>query len=110
MSRRSPERGEVWWYELPDVGRRPGCVLTRPSAVPVLNGLLVAPATRTLRGIPTELALDPDDGMPYPCALSFDNLLTVPKVLLTERITVLRAQRVDELCRCLALATGCDAG
>ena len=101
------KRGEVWWYELPDVGRRPGCILTRPAAIGVLNAVLIAPATRTIRGIPTEMRLGPADGMPVECALSFDNLLTVPKALLTSRITVLDPTRVAELRLTLEIATGC---
>lgn len=101
-------RGEVWWYELPDGGRRPGLILTRQAAIPVLNAVLVAPATRTIRGIPTELRLGPKDGMPADCALSFDNLLTVSKALLTERITRLSVARVAEVCVALNAATGCD--
>ncbi len=100
-------RGEVWWYELPDVGRRPGCVLTRQAAIPVLNAVLVAPATRTMRGIPSEVYVGPEDGMPAPCVLSFDNLVTVPKVLLTERICALGDKRLSELCAALTIATGC---
>ncbi|MGI8506418.1 MAG: type II toxin-antitoxin system PemK/MazF family toxin [Solirubrobacteraceae bacterium] len=100
-------RGEVWWYELPDVGRRPGCIVTRQAAIPVLNAVLVAPATRTVREIPSEVALGPDDGMPTDCALSLDNLLPVPKVLLTERITRLGAVKLAELCVALDVATGC---
>ncbi len=100
-------RGEVWWYELPEVGRRPGCLLTRQAAIGVLNAVLVAPATRTIRGIPTELRLGTEDGMPDDCALSFDTLVTVPKALLTERITTLRPERLDELCAALGAATGC---
>jgi mRNA interferase MazF len=100
-------RGEVWWYEHPAGGRRPVCVLTRQEAIPVLTSLIVVPATRTVRGIPTELALDESDGMPAPCALSLDNLRAVRKGLLTERITRLAPQRLDELCRALAAATGC---
>ncbi len=101
-------RGEVWWYELPDVGRRPGCILTRQAAIPVLNAVLVAPATRTIREIPTHVRLGPGDGMPDDCALSFDNLVTVPKALLTERITRLAPARLAELCAALEVATGCD--
>ena len=52
-------RGEVWWLEHPDAGRRPVCVLTRQAAIPVLTSVLVAPATRTIRDIPTELRLTP---------------------------------------------------
>ncbi|MDP2710738.1 MAG: type II toxin-antitoxin system PemK/MazF family toxin [Solirubrobacteraceae bacterium] len=100
-------RGEIWWYELPDGGRRPGCVLTRQAAIGVLNAVLVAPATRTIRSIPTEVRLGPEDGMPADCVLSFDNLLTVPKVLLTERIAALGHARLDELCAALDIATGC---
>ncbi|MGI9100404.1 MAG: type II toxin-antitoxin system PemK/MazF family toxin [Solirubrobacteraceae bacterium] len=100
-------RGEVWWYELPDAGRRPGLILTRQAAIPVLNALLVAPATRTIRGIPTQVRLGPADGMPTECALSLDNLLSVPKVLLTERITRLPPARLAELCAALDIAAGC---
>jgi mRNA interferase MazF len=58
-------------------GSRPACVLTRQAAIPVLLSVLVAPATRTVRGIPTEVTLTRADGMPQGCALSFDNLATV---------------------------------
>ena len=100
-------RGEVWWVEHPDAGRRPACVLTRQAAIPVLTSVLVAPATRTVRGIPTEVALGRADGMPDECALSFDNLTTVPKALLTARITALPEARLGELCAALRVATGC---
>lgn len=100
-------RGEVWWYELPGSGRRPGCILTRQAAIPVLNAVLVAPATRTIRGIATQVRLGPEDGMPTECALSFDNLLTVPKTLLAERITRLPPARLAELCVALDVAAGC---
>jgi mRNA interferase MazF len=100
-------RGEVWWYELPGSGRRPGCILTRQAAIPVLNAVLVAPATRTIRGIATQVRLGPEDGMPTECALSFDNLLTVPKTLLAERITRLPPARLAELCMALDVAAGC---
>jgi mRNA interferase MazF len=100
-------RGEVWWLEHPDAGRRPACVLTRQAAIPVLTSVLVAPATRTIRGIPTELRLGRDDGMPEDCALSFDNLATVPKALLTSRITRVPEERLHEMCHALGVATGC---
>jgi mRNA interferase MazF len=100
-------RGEVWWVEHPDAGRLPACVITRQAAIPVLTSVLVAPATRTVRGIPTEVALGRADGMPDECALSFDNLTTVPKASLTARITALPEARLGELCAALRVATGC---
>lgn len=100
-------RGEIWWVEHPDAGRRPACVLTRQAAIPVLNAVLVAPATRLIRGIPTEVTLTRQDGMPDDCALSFDNLTTVPKALLTARITSVPDVRLPEICDALRAATGC---
>ncbi len=100
-------RGEVWWYELPDEDRRPGCILTRSAAIPVLNSVLIAPATRTRRNIPTQVNLDVDEGMPYPCALSLDNVITVPKTLIAERITSLGPAKLIALCRALNTAVNC---
>jgi mRNA interferase MazF len=100
-------RGEVWWVDLREAGRRPACIVTRDAAIPVLTTVVVAPATRTIRGIPTEVALSRADGMPTDCALSLDNLTAVRKALLTERITMLQDSKLDELCRALRAATGC---
>jgi mRNA interferase MazF len=100
-------RGEVWWLEHPETGTHPVCVLTRQAAIPVLHTVLVAPATRTVRGIPTEVALGPEDGMPQDCALTLDNVTTVPTSLLTERITALGPAKLAELCSALVIATGC---
>lgn len=101
-------RGEVWWLEHPEAGRRPACIVTRQAAIPVLHAVLVAPATRTVRGIPSEVRLGPDDGMSEDCALSFDNLVTVPKAFLTGRICALPPRRLPEICAALDVATGCD--
>lgn len=102
-----PARGEVWWVEDPDLGRRPGLVLTRDAAIPVLDWVLVAPVTRTVRGIPTELPLDVDDGMPTRCAVTFDNLRAVRRALLVERLTVLDPGRVAAACQALRTAVDC---
>jgi mRNA interferase MazF len=100
-------RGELWWVEDPDAGRRPHLVLTRQRAIPVLNAYIAVPATRTVRDIPTELRIGPDDGMPEDCVLSFDNVATVPREYFATRITRLGADRMAEVCSVLALATGC---
>ena len=100
-------RGEVWWAEHPDAGRRPYLVLTRQGAITVLSRVLAVPATRTVRGSPTEVQLDEDDGMRDHCALSFDNLVTMPKSLFTERICRLGVDRLDQVCQALRAASGC---
>jgi mRNA-degrading endonuclease toxin of MazEF toxin-antitoxin module len=45
--------------------------------------------------------------MPEDCALSFDGLTSVPKALLTTRITGVLESRLPELCEALRAATGC---
>lgn len=100
-------RGDVVWLDAPEEGRRPVCVLTRDEALPVLQKTLVAMVTSRIRGIPTEVELGVDDGMPKACAVSLDNLRTVPRAMLTERITTLSGVRMRELCVALNRATGC---
>ena len=100
-------RGEVWWGDSPEGGRRPFLVMSRSRAIPVLNSVLAAPITRTVRGIPTELPLGRDDGMPVDCAASFDNLRVVPKANLTERMCSLGPARLAEACEALQIAVDC---
>jgi mRNA interferase MazF len=97
----------VWWGELADVGRRPFLVMTRTTVIPVLNSLLAAPITRTVRDIPTEVHLGPDDGMPTDCAASFDNLRVVPQAHLVERVCVLDPTRMIDVCAALRAAVDC---
>ena len=101
-------RGEVWWVEDPDVGRRPHLILTRQQAIPRLHRYLAAPATRTARGIPTEVALTRDDGMPTECVLTLDNVTLIPRAFFVERICSLPGDRMIEVCGALAYATDCD--
>jgi mRNA interferase MazF len=102
-----PRRGEVWWGEISDVGRRPFLVMTRTAAIHVLDAVVTAPITRTTRDIPTELPLGRADGMPTDCAASFDNLRVVPKANLVERVCVLGAMKMLEACDALRAAVEC---
>ncbi len=102
-----PRRGEVWWGEIEGIGRRPFLVMTRTAAIPVLHSVLAAPVTRTVRNIPTELRLGPDDGMPTKCAASFDNLRVVPKAYLVERQCALAPLRLAEACDAIRAAVDC---
>ena len=101
------KRGDLYWYEFkaPDK-RRPVLLLTRDSAIAVLNTVTVAPITTTIRDIPTEVLLTRADGMPTDCAANFDNLQTVPKHKLGERIAHLRQDRLGEVARALSFALG----
>ena len=91
-------RGEVWWADLPKpAGRRPVLLLSRNAAYNVRTSLTVAPVTRKMRSIPTEVRLGKNDGMPDKCVVNLDSILTVPKSLLTERITVLTPEKMTEV-------------
>ena len=103
------KRGEVWWYEHPQAGRRPFLILTRDEAIPVLHQVLAVPATRTVRDIPTEVVLGRADGMTSACCLTLDNLTVIRHALCVERITRLSAERMREVCTALELATACGA-
>jgi mRNA interferase MazF len=100
-------RGEVWWYDDPGAVARPFLILTRDEAIPVLNQVLAAPATGTVRGIPTEVELDRSDGMPAACALAMDNTAPIRVDLCTERITRLSPERMQAVCDALAAAIAC---
>jgi mRNA interferase MazF len=102
-----PRRGEIWWGELEDSGRRPFLVMTRTAAIPVLHSVLAAPVTRTIRDIPTEVRLGPSDGMPTECVASFDNLRVVAKSYLVERQCALDPVRLAEVCGALRSAVDC---
>jgi mRNA interferase MazF len=100
-------RGDVWWYEPPDAKRRPALVMTRTEAAQILNELFVVLATTTIRGLPTEVELGLEDGMPRSCALNADHATAADKIFLTDRITQLGPGRMAEVCRAFALATSC---
>lgn len=100
-------RGEIWWNDDPYTGRRPYLILTRDDAIPVLNQVLGVPATRTIRGISTEVQLDRSDGMPDACVLAIDNTGPIRVSLCTERITRLSLERMQAVCDALALAIAC---
>jgi mRNA interferase MazF len=100
-------RGEVWWGEEPSAGRRPFLVFSRDEVIPLLRTVLVVPATRTVRNIPTEVPLGSDDGMPEPCALSFDNVTVLDQSLLVERICRLGPEKLDAACRAWNAAVAC---
>ena len=103
----APARGEVWWGEAPDAKGRPYLVLTRDEAIPVLQTILVAPVTRTIRGIPTEVPVGAWEGLPTNGVASMDNMFAFPKSLLVRRMGSLAPDRRSESCDALRAATDC---
>jgi mRNA interferase MazF len=91
-------RGEVRWYQFPAPDkRRPVVILTRDSILEYLSEVTVAPVTRTIRDIPSEVVLTKEDGMPRECAANLDHLQTVSRGKIGSLITTLRPDRMREL-------------
>ena len=103
----TPGQGEIWWGEAPERGGRPYLVLTRNDAIPVLRELLVAPVTRTIRGIPTEMELGPDEELRTACVATFDNVTVFPRAFLTRRLGALDDARRPEVCAAMAAVMDC---
>ena len=103
-----PARGEMWWCELSAVGRRPVVVLSRDVAIPRLRRTMVAPCTTTIRGLNSEVILEPsDDPVPKRSAVNLDSVESVSVGVLTERLGRLADTRMTEICAALEVATGC---
>jgi len=100
-----PRQGEIWWAESEDM-RRPVLVVTRTEAIGVLTAIVVAPVTRTVRSIPTEVRLGSDEGLAVDCVASFDNLQRVRRAALTEKAGDL-GQRRDDVCLALQALADC---
>ena len=100
-------RGEIRWYtfRVPDK-RRPVLILTRDEVIDRLNELIVVPATRTIRGLTTEVVLTPDDGMPVICALNFDHIALAQRDRIDSLICPLPDGRWPEVRRALMIACG----
>jgi mRNA interferase MazF len=91
-------RGEVWWAELAaPIGRRPVVLLSRDEAYGVRNAVTVAEVTSTIRGIPVEVELGPEDELPKKCVVNLDTLATIRKHLLVERIALLRDEKIEQI-------------
>jgi mRNA interferase MazF len=104
-----PARGEVWWCELPEVARRPVVVLSRDTAIPRLQRALIGPCTTTIRGIPTEVRLDPiDDPIPRATVVNLDSVESVSVATLVERLGRLSDERMRQVCDALEIAVACE--
>lgn len=109
MTSAQPQRGEVWWCEPPDIARRPVVVLSRDVAIGRLRRAIVGPCTTTIRGLPSEVVLEPgEDPVPRRSAINLDSVESVAVSLLVERVGRLSDERMREVCSALAVAVACD--
>jgi mRNA interferase MazF len=104
-------RGDVRLYSFaPPDKKRPVVVLTRDSAIAYLSTVTVAPITSAVRGVPSEVVLDEQDGMKASCAVNLHNAVTVSQDRLGKRVAHLSSARVSEICAALRFSLGCDLG
>jgi mRNA interferase MazF len=103
------KRGEIRWYKFkPPDKKRPVLVLTRDSALPYLNEVTVAPITSTIRAIPSEVVVGPEEGMDMDCAVNFDHIQTVPKKNIGALITSLPEEKMLAAGPAICFALGFD--
>lgn len=103
-----PRRGELWWCELPEISRRPVVVLSRDAAIPRLRRALVAPCTTTVRGLASEVLLEPGaDPVPRPSAVNLDSVESVSIGVLVDRLGRLSDERMREVCAAFSVAVDC---
>ena len=102
-------RGDVRLYNFASLDKkRPVVVLTRDSAITYLSTVTVAPVTSAMRGVPSEVVLNQDDGMKAPCAVNLHNAVTVSRDRLGKRVSQLSSARMNEICAALRFSLGCD--
>jgi mRNA interferase MazF len=101
-------RGDVYLCRFsPPDKLRPVLVLTREQAIGHLSSVTVAPITSTIRGVPSEVVLDTEDGMKAPCAVNLHNAVTVSQQRIGRRVARLDARRMNEVCVALRFSLGC---
>lgn len=95
-------QGEFWWANLPEpAGWRPVIVLSRDEAVERLQAIIVAPLTRKIRHVSTEVEVGPDQGLPTLCVISLDNLSVMEKDRLVRRIALADGQIMNQIVEAL---------
>lgn len=98
-------KGEVWWAKLPlPAGRRPVVLLSRDEAYAVRNTVTVAEVRSTIRGIPIEVPLGEEDGLPKKCVVNSDMIATIRKELLDTRISILSREKIEHINAALKFA------
>ena len=100
-------QGELWLMETPNQKRRPVLIVSRTEVIPVLNNVVVAPVTSTIRNIATCIPVGPDEGIDHESVATFDSLVAVPKSVLTRRLGALNVEGRYRICQALSALADC---
>ena len=102
-------RGEIWQFAFPKPDRRrPVLVLTRQEVLAHLSSVTVAPITRTIRGIPSEVVIGTESGLKETSAVNLDNVATVPKAGLRSFVGAVPTEVLEDVRQALLFALGFD--
>lgn len=104
-----PRNGEVWWCETPHLSRRPAVVMSRDRAIDATGRVMVAPCSTRMRGLPTEVLLEPgEDPVLEVCCVQLDGVIGVSVAELTDRLGMLSPERSRSVCAALEVAVNCS--
>jgi mRNA interferase MazF len=101
-------RGEIWRYRFraPDK-ERPVLILTRDEVIALLHTVMVAPITSTVRGAPSEVVVGVGEGLKHTSAVNLDHVQTIERARLERYVGSVRRDKMEQVCRALAIAMGC---
>lgn len=80
---------------------RPVLVLTREELVPHMTSVTVAPITKTVKGLPTEVPVGGRNGINEEAVVSCDNITTIPKASLGKWLGFLMDDQEDALTKAI---------
>jgi mRNA interferase MazF len=98
----------MYTFAAPDK-KRPVLVISRQSVIPLLRTVMVAPITSAIHGVPSEVLVGIEHGLKHESAVNLDHVQTVDRARLSGFIGHLDDQVMDDVCRALAVATGCPS-
>lgn len=100
-------RGDIWLFSFPRPDkRRPVLVLTRPEVIELLHTVMVAPVTSAIRGTPSDVLVGEQEGLKHASAVNLDHVQTVEKARLRKRVAAVGPEKMNAVCRALAVAVG----
>ncbi len=69
-----------------------------------MTKVTVAPITSTVKGLSGEVPVGPGNGLDHDCAISLDNVVTIPAALLGRTIGFLTGEQERRLARAVVIA------
>jgi len=88
--------------------QRPVLLLTRSDMIAALNTVTVAPLTRTVRGVPSEVVVGPEAGLKEVSAINLHHIVTIPRAGLRRFVGSVSASTMGKVRSALLFSLGWD--